>query len=113
MKSKSEAAEASGKQSLSFQLPSPWMKEGVVTQSYMTEMMQEEKTLRSLLTSMEMWPAKDKEAVKMLERYLTLQREREKLLVADGQENQVEWMTPHLRYFKNWQKIKNSNISIK
>ena len=54
LKSKSGAAKASGKQSVSFQLPSPQMKEGVVMQCYMTEMMLEEKTLRSLLTSIEM-----------------------------------------------------------
>ena len=47
LRGKSEAAEASGKQHISFQLPSPQMKEGVITQSYMTEMMQEEHLKKS------------------------------------------------------------------
>ena len=65
------------------------MKEGVIMQSYTPEMMWEEKTLRGLLTSIEMWQAKGKEAVKMLERYLALQREREKLSVADDREVEI------------------------
>ena len=82
---------------MSFQLPSPQMKEGVIMQSYMTEMMWGETTLRSLLTLIEMWPAKDEEAVKMLERYLTLQREREKLAVADDREVEIqEWFKERL-----------------
>ena len=72
LRGKNEAAEVSGKQHMSFQLPSLQMKEGVIMQSYTTEMMWEEKTLRSLLTLIERWPAKDEEAIKMLERYLTL-----------------------------------------
>ena len=90
LRGKSKAVKTSGKQTTSFELLSLHMKEGVITKLCMMEMMWEEKTLKSLLTSVEMWPPRDKETVKMLERYLTLRREREKLPAANDKEVEIQ-----------------------
>ena len=89
LRGKSETAKASRKQPTSFELLSPHMREGVISKTYMMEMMWEEKTLKSLLTSVEMWPARNEVAVKMLEKYLALRREREKLSTTNDKEVEI------------------------